>query len=145
MDFQPVALARVNRSSGTILGWSSNEYSRISHQFIQKLSCYRPQLLGVFAQVSQQLPFLFSSTRCSPDIRFERVRNQLRHMQYPPSCCTTDHSGRLPTTSPTLAFTAGFIFEPTRTQVRVWAELSAQQSTRTTCPPNTMTTGMMTE
>ena len=52
--------------------------------------------------------------------------------------------GRLPTTSPTLAFTAGYISEPTRMQERVWAELSAPQSTRSTCVLCTIMAWMMT-
>src|ERR1700677_4687886 len=60
--------------------------------------------------------------------------------QYPASYCTTGHSFKLPTTSPTLAFTAGFIFEPTRMQERGLGERSAAQSTRTTYVACTMTT-----
>src|SRR5438046_966534 len=71
------------------------------------------------------------------------MRSLCQTRQYPTSCCTTDHSGRLPTTSPTLAFTAGFIFEPTRTQELAWAGLSAEQSTRTTCVLCTIMTTMM--
>src|SRR5580704_13490350 len=68
------------------------------------------------------------------------MRSRCQTLRSPPLCCTTDPSGRLPTTSPTLAFTAGFIFEPTRMQERVWAKRSAAQSTRTTYVACTMTT-----
>jgi hypothetical protein len=47
-------------------------------------------------------------------------------------------------TSPTLAFTAGSIFEPTRTQERCWGWLSAKQSTGTTYVRCTMMTEMIT-
>ena len=63
-----------------------------------------------------------------------------RTLACPPSSCSTARSSRLPTTSPTRAFTAEYIFEPTRTLARAWAALSARQSTRTTCVPCTMTT-----
>ena len=45
---------------------------------------------------------------------------------------------RLPTTSPTRAFMAGYIFELTKKQGRTWAGLSAPQCTRTTCVRCTM-------
>src|SRR5947199_10868643 len=71
------------------------------------------------------------------------MRSLCQTRQYPTSCCTTDHSGRLPTTSPTLAFTAGFNLEPTRTQELAWAGLSAEQSTRTTCGLFTIMTTLL--
>src|SRR5271170_5105076 len=70
------------------------------------------------------------------------MRSRCQTPQYPPLCCNTDHSTRLPTTSLMLAFMAEFIFEPTRMQERVWAERSAAQSTRTTCLPCMVVTGM---
>ena len=47
-------------------------------------------------------------------------------------------------TSPTRAFTAGYIFEPTKPQEHAWASLSGEQSIRTTCALGTTMTATMT-
>jgi hypothetical protein len=59
---------------------------------------------------------------------------------YPTSYCNTRGSSRLPTTSPTRAFTVGYIFEPIRSQASAWERPLARPYTSTTYVACTMTT-----